>query len=208
MKLLRRLRSQKQERELERDAALIVGLDWLNQRPSRARENIARFIELLKQADMDSRSLRHTGASLEDHRDFPEKKRLLSILGRLTDILSAYKGTRVLWLKDDYEIEEFFALNARRLERDDKYYVETAIINYALELLRRGTVSHLRTCRECRKWFYAVSKHQKHCSEKCRQKYASHNELFKDRRREYMKKYRQEERDRDHRSRERVRRKH
>ena len=199
MDTVRRLRTKKQQREFERKVTLVIGLDWLTERPSRARARIARFIELLITADEDSRSLRQSGASLNEN---PHgKSRLFSHLRQLTDILSDYKGTRCLWVGENYEIQEFFSLDSKRLQTDDEYYIETRIINYALELLRRGTISNLRTCRECKKWFYAVTKHQKHCSEGCRQKFASHDQSFKDRRREYMKKYRQGEREREQHSR-------
>jgi integrase len=64
------------------------------------------------------------------------------------------------------------------------------LINYLLQLAERGSIDRLRTCHECHKWFYAITDHQKNCSEACRQRFASHDQVFKKRRREYMKEYR------------------
>ncbi len=48
-------------------------------------------------------------------------------------------------------------------------------------------VSRIRRCRrlECRKWFFAVTEHQKYCGDTCRQRDASQGESFKEKRRIY-----------------------
>jgi hypothetical protein len=60
-------------------------------------------------------------------------------------------------------------------------------------------VHRIRRCHrlQCRKWFFAVTEHQKYCGDNCRQRDASQGESFKEKRRIYMKKYRSEEAERD-----------
>ena len=194
----RQLRSKKEQRRLEGQAATAAGLDWLNLRPSKARSRVAHLIELLKDADLLRKHLRSRNASLPA--STREAQQLLSALDRVNEIFSLYRGTRVLWVTEKYDLQEMFGLNAKRLESDDAYYSETMLINYALELLRFGSIQRLRTCRECTKWYYATADHQVQCSAKCRQRFASHDAAFRVRRREYMKTYRQDEKNRNKRA--------
>ena len=64
------------------------------------------------------------------------------------------------------------------------------------------TVHLIRRCRlqECRRWFFAVTDHQKYCGVTCRKRDAAQGESFKEKRRIYMSKYRSEEAERDARS--------
>lgn len=50
------------------------------------------------------------------------------------------------------------------------------------------TVHRIRRCRfqECRKWFFAVTDHQKYCGDTCRKRDASKGESFKKKRAAYM----------------------
>jgi len=61
-----------------------------------------------------------------------------------------------------------------------------------------GAVHRIRRCHrsQCRKWFFAVTDHQKYCGNNCRQGDAAQGESFKEKRREYMRKYRKEESER------------
>lgn len=200
---LRKLHTKREQREFDRGGALVTGFDWLNERTSKARSRVVRLLELLQTADLLSKKLREANASLSRnpfHRT--ESDRLFSTLSAVDEILGLYRGTRMLWVTEQYELEEMFALDPRKLERDDNYYVETAVINYVLQLLRSGSIQRLRTCRECEKWFYAMTDHQRHCSDNCRQRFASHDQVFKERRREYMKKYRKKEHEQDRRLRQ------
>lgn len=58
-----------------------------------------------------------------------------------------------------------------------------------------GAVHRIRRCHrsECRKWFFAATDHQKYCDDPCRKREASQGESFKEKRRLYMKKYRDDE---------------
>jgi hypothetical protein len=62
-------------------------------------------------------------------------------------------------------------------------------------------IRSIRRCRECSTWFFARAEHQQHCSNQCRQKFASHSEAFKQKRAEYMQDYRKREKERDIRAR-------
>lgn len=48
------------------------------------------------------------------------------------------------------------------------------------------TVHLIRRCRQCPKWFFAVTDHQKYCSTACRKRDASQGESFKEKRARYM----------------------
>jgi hypothetical protein len=62
-----------------------------------------------------------------------------------------------------------------------------------------STVHRIRRCHhfQCRKWFFAVTDHQKYCGVTCRKRDAAQGESFKEKRRIYMKKYRSDEAERD-----------
>jgi hypothetical protein len=59
--------------------------------------------------------------------------------------------------------------------------------------LTSGKIDRFRSCSECDLWFYALTQHQRYCSDTCRKKYASHSAEFKTKRRIYMRKYRKQE---------------
>lgn len=62
-----------------------------------------------------------------------------------------------------------------------------------------SAVHLIRRCHrsQCRKWFFAVTDHQKYCGASCRKRDASQGESFKEKRRVYMKQYRKDEAGRD-----------
>jgi len=47
-------------------------------------------------------------------------------------------------------------------------------------------IMRFRQCRQCSKWFYALTDHQLSCSKNCRKKFASISPTFKERRARYM----------------------
>jgi len=59
-------------------------------------------------------------------------------------------------------------------------------------------VHRIRPChrQECGKWFFAKTDHQKYCEPRCRKQDAAQGEVFKEKRRLYMKKYRRAEAER------------
>src|SRR6202158_2968542 len=58
-------------------------------------------------------------------------------------------------------------------------------------------IDFFRQCGDCRRWFFAVAEHQSYCGSACRQRHASCSDEFKQRRRLYMRGYRQDEKDRE-----------
>jgi len=74
---------------------------------------------------------------------------------------------------------------------------ENNFVLFVLNLRARGDISRIRSCRNCEHWFYAVTNHQTHCGDRCRQHFHSTSAVFKEKRRLYMKKYRRLEKARD-----------
>lgn len=77
--------------------------------------------------------------------------------------------------------------------RSEAEYQEQIAVYSILSELCRGRIDRFRICRQCTRWFYAVAQHQVSCSEACRKKHASTSEDFKEKRRDYMRKYRKQE---------------
>jgi hypothetical protein len=87
----------------------------------------------------------------------------------------------------------FFTWRARTLRAD----WENSFVFWLLNLRVRGDISRIRSCRNCEDWFYAVTNHQTHCGDRCRQHFHSTSAVFKEKRRLYMKEYRRLEKARD-----------
>jgi len=84
--------------------------------------------------------------------------------------------------------------------RSESDYQEQVAVQSLLQELAEGRINRFRVCRQCQRWFYAVTAHQISCSEACRKKHASTSEDFKAKRRKYMKKYRKQEQARNKRA--------
>jgi hypothetical protein len=74
---------------------------------------------------------------------------------------------------------------------------ECVAVSFVMDYIH--AVHRIRRCRrlECRKWFFAVTDHQKYCGDTCRKRDAAQGGSFKEKRRLYMKKYRSEESERE-----------
>jgi hypothetical protein len=66
-------------------------------------------------------------------------------------------------------------------------------------------IPFFRRCGDCKKWFFAVVKHQSYCGDRCRKRHATESEEFKEHRRLYMHEYRSREKIRDAEVRQAVR---
>lgn len=64
--------------------------------------------------------------------------------------------------------------------------VEEAIYWLLYRYLPQGEIGRFRNCEECGKWLFAVTEHQKYCSEKCRMRHISHSPQFREKRARYM----------------------
>jgi hypothetical protein len=91
------------------------------------------------------------------------------------------------------------------IEPKDLY--EGVFLGFVLELLESGNLHRLRRCQrnECQRWFYAGTDWQKYCSRNCRQRAAAQGETFKEKRKNYMRKRRQKEKEDELRAREQAR---
>ena len=61
-----------------------------------------------------------------------------------------------------------------------------------LDFARAGYLSRLRRCLHCRNWLFAKFRHQDFCSTKCQQKHYAKSPEWKAKRRDYMRRYRQQ----------------
>ena len=61
--------------------------------------------------------------------------------------------------------------------------------------IEEGTIDRYRHCDECAKWFYALTDHQRFCSDACRKKYASGSDEYRSKRRKYMRRYRRDQKE-------------
>ena len=95
-----------------------------------------------------------------------------------------------------------FAWNAKT----EKVDWENGFVFWILNLRASGEISLIRCCRNCGKWFYSVTSHQRYCSDRCRQQFHSKDKNFKDQRRLYMRRYRKDQRAQDKAAAENVRR--
>ncbi len=86
-----------------------------------------------------------------------------------------------------------FTWNARTAQS----HWENMFVSWVLNLRAHGDISLIRSCRNCRQWFYAVTNHQTHCSDRCRQHFHSRDKSFKEKRRLYMRRYRKDEKSRN-----------
>jgi hypothetical protein len=82
-----------------------------------------------------------------------------------------------------------FTWEARTTQSD----CEKKFVYWILNLRATGDISRIRSCRNCRQWFYAVTNHQIHCGDRCRQQFLSRDKGFKEKRRLYMRQHRKRE---------------
>ena len=195
----RRLRINRNQRKLRAAVVFGINFDWINERNSKPRLRVKRLLRLLQRADLLSENLLSQGASLPATTN--DGAELLSVLRRADTILKRHRGTRTIWVHQDYRLVEMFC-DLKNPERDDP---EARLTNFILEILRDGWIQQFRICKECQRWYYAKAGHQVFCTLKCRQLFASRGLRFKARRREYMKHYRIAEMDRTNRSKQAAR---
>ncbi len=68
---------------------------------------------------------------------------------------------------------------------------EASVLEMVLRYALAGTVTRLRKCVDCSRWYYAKVQHQTFCSPACQQRHYRHSEKGKLNKRLYMRKYRQ-----------------
>lgn len=111
---------------------------------------------------------------------------------RANELLSACHWSPRIWPLWPDQPRDYMAWNARTEQSD----WGNRFVLWILRVLAQGDILRIRTCRNCHRWFYAVTNHQTHCSDRCRQHLHSRNVSFKEKRRLYMRRYREAEKSR------------
>ena len=177
----------------------IIGL--LNGKPSGATERVSWIVEACQQIIQLHESMRLSHAS---HSSAPalDNHVLLADTGRILKELNArlakYKCLPVV----SYfaSPDTCFYVQYMFLAASENAAPECVAISWVMRYIH--AVHRIRRCRrpECRKWFFAVTDHQKYCGDNCRKREAQQGLDFKRKRADYMKKYRSEEAERNERA--------
>jgi hypothetical protein len=186
---------------------------WLlNLKPNGVTKRIKRIVEECKEAIQLTERISHYSVQGTES-DIALREERHRILVSLNACLSKYKWTPVI--RNSVTINSYFQITFEAGpnpvlvqprpygERIDFNTPSGAAFfeNRAVQWIVRniGAVHRIRRCHhlQCRKWYFAVTDHQKYCGEDCRKRDASQGESFKEKRRVYMKKYRSEEAERD-----------
>jgi len=209
---MRRLQNKRRYRRREADSANAI-LDRLSSpsaHPSRKR--IEELVELLRETEQREGELsEHLYSHMRkrprsgDMQHFDElqavetsraQKAYTAVIGRVNRILSRYRAIPVL-LPAVFWVDDHTGLRFDwQPERDGKWRKwEIEAVQLILGLIEKRELHRLHKCRNCSKWFYAVTDHQLHCSDTCRKQFASRDPKFKERRRRYMASRRREEKE-------------
>jgi hypothetical protein len=98
---------------------------------------------------------------------------------------------RIVVFDSHYEwLQRSFVMEAK----DRVFMWETGAVSWLTQLLERpegfsltpSPLIHFHKCRNCDRWFFAVTDHQRYCQESCRQQFASQSPEFREKRRLYM----------------------
>ena len=130
---------------------------------------------------------------------FPElhahNERMNRVLREIDKAAARYKWHPLIWTSG-YGVQSFLIGTGWKARNADEHW-ENYSIWFLCSRKDGELLEYFRRCRDCTKWFFAVTAHQRYCSDKCRKRFASHGEEFKNARREYMRSYRKQEKSRD-----------
>ncbi len=152
----------------------------LNMKASSVSERLALIVEACHRVEQLSESIRLSSASEGD----AQRADRARVLKDLNARLSGYKWhpTLAAYTEQHFYFHVRYSFHAANHEE--------ATENQAVEWLMRHTaeIHRIRRCRrpQCRKWFFAVTDHQKYCGENCRKRDAQQGPEFKRKRAEYM----------------------
>jgi hypothetical protein len=123
----------------------------------------------------------------------PTERRYDALLNRTNCLLQRYRSVPVLQ-PPFFDIDEFTGLRLNwELDRGGKWKTwENQAVQLISDVIARKEFHRIRKCRNCSNWFYGQTDHQVHCGDKCRKEFATRNPAFKEKRRLYMRKHRQE----------------
>jgi hypothetical protein len=121
------------------------------------------------------------------------------VLRETNELLKRYKRSPVMRLSgSDHRFHD--SLSIEDESHSDAEYHERLAIWVLTKLLQEGNIARIRRCKHCVRWFFAMTDHQRSCSENCRKQGAAVGEEFKLKRKLYMRKYRSDEKEREARS--------
>jgi hypothetical protein len=164
-------------------------IDWLNKANEAQSASVQRVIEIIGLARQASRIIEEVRqASTSEERRLCSV-RLHPVMLKLNAALLRYECKAVVYLYGSALWGQYL-FSARTRDRRETVAVAFLFENLAL-------VHRIRRCLECRRWFFAITEHQKYCGDGCRKRHAARGEEFLEKRRSYMREYRRREKARD-----------
>jgi hypothetical protein len=162
-------------------------IDWLNHSRS---ESVRRVLEIIDLAQQAYRIADEARQDSTDEQYFSCGCRLDPVLSKLNTVLFRYECKARTYFHNA-SVARHYLFFARRRGRDP----EVIAVAFLIENL--DVVHRVRRCGECERWFFAVTEHQKYCSDNCRKRHAAYGQSFKEKRRLYMREYRRKEKAQD-----------
>ena len=110
-------------------------------------------------------------------------------LKQIEQSLKRYRWTPTIRSGDFYGLTERHIWPKKSAEDNWENWAVFWLINHAAEGSSgrsQSLILRFRRCRQCQTWLYARTKHQEHCSARCRKKLHSESPEFKGKRAKYM----------------------
>ncbi len=177
------------------DQSVDLVIEFLKMESTPAAKSFAELVEACRRVSQLMESIKASSA--------PNGKQSAEVYNALNDIknrLSAYQWNPVVFghMGAGSHFKVYYAMLAKG--SDPASAMEQYAIQWIVDHI--DAVHRIRRCyfSKCRKWFFAKTDHQKYCGDNCRQHDAAQGESFKEKRRIYMKKYRNEEAERNERA--------
>jgi hypothetical protein len=161
-------------------------IDWLNKSHSVSARRVVGMISLAQSAFAFTEELRQTETDEQYRSRFA---RVMEIVSNLNTVLSRYDCKARISYYGGTLFRQF--LFHPRSSRDP----EITAVAFLIENL--ALAHRVRRCLECKRWFFAVTEHQKYCRDNCRKSHAAQGEVFLEQRRTYMRDYRQRQKEAD-----------
>ena len=121
-----------------------------------------------------------------------------AILDRVNEQLLRSRWSNRLMVHNHTKLLRINIFNKRS---DNAILIESSIFYFLNEYLPTGEINRFRTCGECKRWLFAMTDHQRYCGEKCRLRHISQSDVFKEKRRLFMRDYRRKGKEREKRER-------
>jgi hypothetical protein len=157
-------------------------IDWLNHSRSGSVRRVLEIIDLA-QTGYELHEERRQASTDEQSRSC--FGRIMKVLSKLNTILLRYECTARIVSYGSSLSRQYLFLSRRG--RDP----EVIAVAFLIENL--AVVHRVRRCAECQRWFFGITEHQKYCGDNCRKRHAARGEEFLEKRRTYMRDYRQKQ---------------